>query len=250
MAVNDERMQILELIESGKISAAEGLQLLQSLSESDRSSQNSALDQTDIEVEGPEEPILETASFAYTGEREVEGSSFETDHGASPAIGEVHSHPGQQNQPAGLPPEAEKWRRWWIIPLWIGVGLIVLAGSLMYAALQSSGMGFWFLCAGSAFTFGLIVTVLAWQSRTARWLHLRIQQRPGQSPGRIALSFPLPIRLTAWFFRTFRDRIPGMQHTSLDEIILALDHTATPENPVFISVNDEEEGESVQIFIG
>jgi len=119
----------------------------------------------------------------------------------------------------------------------------------MYAALQSSGISIWFLCAGLLFTLGLILVVLAWQSRSARWLHLRIQQRPGQTPNRIALSFPLPIHLTAWFFRTFRDRIPGLQNTSIDEMILALDHSANPESPIFISVN-EEDGESVQIFIG
>jgi hypothetical protein len=87
--------------------------------------------------------------------------------------GEVYTPPSQQAQPARLPPDAEKWRSWWVIPLWVGVGIIVVSVSLMYAALRSS----------------------------------------------------------------------------IDEIILALvDHSATPENPAFISVNDEEDGENVQIL--
>jgi hypothetical protein len=250
MALNSERMQILEMIESGKISAAEGLQLLQSLGEPDEPTQISYQDRPESEARPPGTSFTRTAIPVEMEKSELErGLEYVTQDPGSVA-GEDYSHPLHQNHPEGLPPDAEKWRSWWVIPLWVGVGITIVAGSLMYTALQSSGIGFWFLCASVPFTLGLILLVLAWQSRSARWLHLRIQQRPGQSPGQIALSFPLPIRLTAWFFRTFQKWIPGLKNSSIDEIILALDHAATPENPVFISVNDEKDGENVQIFIG
>lgn len=244
MAYEDERMQILEMIESGQISASEGMQLLQSIMAQDQGRQSS--DQKLLEDE-PEPVWLpgDTQTAAIDG-RESNGKQSET---PEPVVGEVYSHPSG-SEPTGLPPDAAKWRSWWIIPLWIGVGITVMGGILMYTALQSSGIGFWFVGAGLLFTLGLILMIMAWQSRTARWLHLRIQQRPGHTPERIALSFPLPIRLTAWFFRTFRGHIPGIQNTSIDEIILALDQSATPENPIFISIDDEDEGENVQIFIG
>jgi hypothetical protein len=199
----------------------------------------------------PEDEFLqsEVPEAAHTAPESTGSQRSPQIQEGEPVIGEVYSHPSGSER-TELPPDIEKWRRWWVVPLWVGVGITVLGGSLMYAALQSGGIGFWFLCAGLPFTLGLVLIILAWQSRTSRWLHLRIQQRPGHSPERIALSFPLPIRLTAWFFRTFRDRIPGMQNTSIDEIVMALDQSANPESPLYISVNDEEAGENVQIFIG
>ncbi len=93
-------------------------------------------------------------------------------------------------------------------PVWIGAAITVLGGLWMYWALQSRGLGFWFFCATIPFALGVIVLVIGAESRNARWLHLRIQQAPGERPQRIAFSFPLPIRLTAWFLRTFRTKIP------------------------------------------
>lgn len=244
MTYEDERMYILEQIESGKISASEGLNLLQSLVEQDRAGQPADSGQPE-EVSSPSE-VPEAADI--TPDSSVSQSEPASPYG-EPVAGEVFSQP-PGNERSELPPDAEQWRRWWVIPLWAGVGTSVVGGSLMYAALQSGGIGFWFLCAGLPFTLGLLLIVLAWQSRSSRWLHLRIQKRPGNSPQRIALSFPLPIRLTAWFFRTFRYRIPGLEDTSIDEVILALDRSANPENPLYIAVNNEEAGENVQIFIG
>ncbi len=244
MASEDERMQILEMIESGKISAAEGLQLLQSLVAEDQASLPPSPDQLE-----DEHRLSGVSQETYTAPDEARSKNDPQTLDGEPMTGEVYLHPSESDRPE-LPPDVDKWRRWWIIPLWTGVGVTMIGSILMYAALQSSGMGFWFVFASLFFALGLVLIILAWQSRTARWLHLRIRQRPGHTPERIALSFPLPIRLTAWFFRTFRDRIPGIQNTSIDEVILALDHSATPENPLYISVNDEEDGENVQIFIG
>jgi hypothetical protein len=115
---------------------------------------------------------------------------------------------------------------------------------------QRAGVGFWFFCFTVPFLIGVAVIGLAYQSRTAHWLHVRIHQAQDVWPRRINLSFPLPIRLTSWFLSRFKDRISGLQNTSLDEIILALDHTTTPENPLFIQVDEGEDGERVEIFIG
>lgn len=155
-----------------------------------------------------------------------------------------------QTQRTWLPPDIEKWRRWWMLPLWAGVGFTVLGGWLMYLDLQNSNIGFWFLCAWVPLLLGVAVMTLAWQSRTARWLHLRVYQKPGEWPQKIAISFPLPIRLTAWVLRTFRDKIPGLPDTSIDELILALGESATPENPLYVEVDQGEDGERVQIYIG
>jgi len=244
MTHEDDRMQILEMIESGKISTDEGLQLLQSMLQDEQTSHLPSPDQTQ-DIPSPSE----ASQGNHNGVEDVWIDGEPASQNGQAVTGEVYAHPAW-SESSELPPDVEKWRRWWIVLLWIGVGITVIGGSLMYASLQASGIGFWFLCAGLVFTLGLLTIILAWQARSAPWLHIRIQQRPGHSPERIALSFPLPIRMTAWFFRTFRYRIPGLENTSIDEVILALENSATSENPLYISVNDEEDGENIQIFIG
>ena len=75
-----------------------------------------------------------------------------------------------------------------------------------------------------------------------------MRQKEGSSPRNIVISFPLPLRLAGWLLRTFRKRIPGLENTNIDEIILALEHIS-PENPFSIEV-DEGNGEHVEIYIG
>jgi hypothetical protein len=100
------------------------------------------------------------------------------------------------------------------------------------------------------FGFGLFVMLLGWVSRSACWLYLRVQQPNSDGPKNIIITFPLPLRLTAWFLRTFKPNIPGLKGTSLDELITALDKTASPETPFYVEVDDDEDGEHVQVYIG
>lgn len=242
MMSDNERHLILEMIDSGKITAEEGLRLLRTLS-----------DAGDEETEPVDQfPSLEadsTASPAFT-----EGNASHSVQGIS-AQEVLHGEPlSEDGEPAPaspfMPEDVEKWRRWWMLPIWVGAALIILAGALMFWAQQTYGLGFWFYCAWLPFLLGLGLMVIAWGSRTARWLHVRVQQGHGEWPRNIAISFPLPIRMTAWFFRLFGGRIPGLRGTSIDELILALDQTTTSDNPLYVKVDEGENGERVEVFIG
>lgn len=228
MTNEHERMRILEMIESGEIDASEGLRLLQT---------------SNINVK----PVQETGSL-HGPDDPAESQNFATGVAVNPSDASAESEviPGPD---VPLPPTAEKLRLFWMIPLWAGAGITVLGGLLMSAVLQAAGIGFWFFLASLPFFLGVLVMALAWQSRDGHWLHLRIEQRPGERPQRITFSLPLPIRPTAWFLRNFGDRIPVLQGTALDEVILALGDTTTLENPINIEVNDDEDGEHVLIFI-
>ena len=89
-------------------------------------------------------------------------------------------------------------------------------------------------------------------SRTARWIHVRVNtgHASREWPRKISLSFPLPIRLTAWFLRAFGQFIPDLKKTGVDELILALEDNTSPENPLFVDVHEGEDGERVQVYIG
>ena len=236
MIKEDERRLILEMIESGKISAPEGLELLKALGEDhpldDR--EGDAEQDTPLPPLSGDEPIGDGA--------ETPGASAAGD---VPLTGEV-----LDPEKVSFPPDADKWRRWWRIPMWVGVGVTTLGGLLLFWAQQTYGIGFLFFCAWVPLLLGVLLIVLGWQSRTSRWLHVRIHQQPGEWPQKIAISFPIPIRMTAWFFQTFRGTIPGMNDMSIDELLVALEQSATPENPLDVEVEDDEDGERVEIYIG
>ena len=214
MTSNNERLEILEMIQRGTINAREGLKLIEALGET--------RDNFD------EEYLLAKAR--------LEG-------GTEPEAGD-----GFDPQP--VMEDLEKWKKWWIIPFWIGAGITVFGAALMYWALSAWGIGLGFILAWIPFLIGVGILVLGWNSRTGPWLHLRIQQKPGEKPQRISISFPLPIRFFAWSLRTFGNLIPGLNATGVDEIILALGESARGETPLFIDVNEGDEGEQVKIYIG
>jgi len=227
MTNESERLQILEMIEKGVITAAEGIRLLNSL--------QGELDEAGTPLISPiESTTIEPYEAAPTPEVTVEEPAPETK--ASSASIEFDS-------------EINKWRRWWWIPLTVGIGITVFSGLLMFLAYQNSGFGFWFACLWFPLLLGVIVISLAAASRTTRWLHVRIQQEPGEWPKTIAISLPLPIRFAAWVLRIFKPHIHGMDKTSLDEVILALEKTS-PDQPFYVKVNEGESGEKVEVYIG
>jgi hypothetical protein len=219
-----ERLQILEMIEKGVISAEEGVRLLNSLQE---------------------EPV-EEASLPT-------GSSGVAEQGITAATEVLEEPAAPQAKPASPPFEFDqgvgKWRRWWWIPLTVGIVITVASGLLMLLAYQKSGLGFWFACLWFPLLLGVIVISLAAASRTMRWLHVRVQQEPGAWPKTIAISLPVPIHFTAWILRIFKPYIPNMDKTSLDEVIMALDKTS-PDQPFYVKVNEDKSGEKVEVYIG
>jgi hypothetical protein len=142
-----------------------------------------------------------------------------------------------------------RWRLFWQIPLWVGVGITILSGALMYLAWQSKGIGLLFACTWFPFFLGVAVMALAWSTRNLPWLHVRIQQKPGERPGHIAISLPLPLGLIAWGLRTFKHKIPNTGNVNLEEMIQALKNVS-PDAPLSVDVDEGEDGERVQIYIG
>jgi hypothetical protein len=245
MQPENERMHILEMIEEGRITADEGLRLLQALNSAGTGEKTTAASEPLDSPISPPEPVTNRAA-------ETEPDASLPTQTAPEVLHETPQPPAFVLQPGtdSAASEMYKWKRWWMVPLWIGVGITVFGGLFMYLAQQSSGIGFWFFCASIPFALGLVVIVLAWQSRAAPWLHVRVQQRPGEKPERIAFSFPLPIAMGAWFFKTFGRFIPGMQDQDWGQIILDVGQQTTQDNPIYIQVDEAEDGEKVEIYIG
>jgi hypothetical protein len=218
----EERRQVLEMVQSGMITAEQGLELLKALQEEEDSVP----------------PMIEAGAAASNAPEAADTTEAEDLPPSS-----------RSGPPADLGKSAKKWRNYWWIPLWIGVGITTISAIFMYLAYEANGFSFWFACTWFPFLLGVLIMALAASSRTARWLHVRIQQEPGEHPQKIAFSFPIPIRLTSWFLRTFRHTIPGLNEVpKMDEMFTALENV-TPEEPFYVEV-DEGDGERVEVYIG
>ena len=252
MDISSERMRILELIDSGEISTEDGLRQLAALQ--DQAGLDEQTDNLPPEriLTGPAETSLginaysqlDSPGYVQAGNAGQSDSGTRPESDAAPARPEIVSDTQRE--------DFERWKHYWMIPLWIGVGTTILGGLLMYWALQSAHVGFWFICATLPFIFGVLVMAMAAGSRTARWLHVRVQQPPGERPQRIAISFPIPIGFTIWFLRTFRGHIPGLENVpvNLEDMLETMRASTSSDDPIYIRVDEAENGEKVEIFIG
>jgi hypothetical protein len=237
MSTEEERLQILEMIASGKISAEQGIELLSTLTgevgEGFSKAEGTYLPGDSTSHIPNEVHLLKPESVNDTPfQGGLQGGFSST----------------EQTSPAGVPPGMKKWQNFWWVPMAIGVGTTVLASLVMFFVFLGTGLSFWFACSWLPFLIGVGLVVFAWASRTMRWLHLRIQQKPGEHPQNINISFPLPLGLAAWFVRTFKHWLPA-NIANIDTALLALKDTSG-STPFYMEVDEGEGRERVEIYIG
>jgi hypothetical protein len=171
------------------------------------------------------------------------------DAGAA-AAGPESAQSAAGEQAAPLPDESlRRWQSWWLYPFWAGLGVFML-GSVLMAWSYSNERFFWFACAWLPLLLGLTVLMLSAWSRTARWLHVRINDpgKAGEKSTRVAVSFPVPIHLAGWALRVFGPKIPQFKEKNLDMIGPILESLGDSREPLTVEVNDKD-GEKVQVYI-
>ncbi len=214
---DQERSQVLKMIEDGKITPEQGLHLMQALEQR----------------EPDEAPSLSSGVSA------TEGSDRE---------------PKAKKPALDVDPRIERLkstvRSLWQIPLWIGILVTVLSALGMFAVIRGPGMNIWFYFLLLPLFLGVALTALAAGSRRARWIFVDIHQHPGGHPKSILLGFPLPLRFTAWILRTFGHMIPSLQGTNVDEVIQVIESGFAGDEPLIVNVDEGIESERVQVYIG
>lgn len=210
---NEAERKIMEMIEQGQITAEEGLRLM------------TAMDYGHPSTESPN--------------GEPENDLF---------ISETESAPGRFNISEEEQARMNRLKRWWILPFGIGLLITILGAVWMYSGYTARGFGVGFWLAWLPFLLGIFIIAVSFQSSRSVWLHVRIKQKPGESPQRIAISLPMPIFLTKWFLSAFGHRIPGLKDQPLESYADILDNLS-PEEPFYVHVDDED-GEEVEVFIG
>ena len=214
---NEAERKVFDMVEKGQISADEGLRLIKAM-------------------EGRKEEKPEVVGIQSSDYETVQPGSMEFEEKAGPSIPEEELK------------RMERLKRWWVLPFGIGLLITVLGAIWMYMGYTANGFGFGFWLSWIPFLLGIFIVAVSFQSRYSVWLHVRIKQRPGESPQRIAISLPLPLSVTRWVLSTFGNKIPGMQDQPLDEYTDML-KSVSPEEPFYVHV-DEGDGEEVEVFIG
>ncbi len=212
---DNEREQVLKMIADGRISAEEGLKLMKVLDQD--SPEDSATPAT------PDQS-------AARGQVRPEFSHMDLD----PRIEKVKS----------------VVQRLWQIPLWIGVGILILSALGMAALGEAGKLNFWFFFLILPLLMGVGIIALAVGSRRARWIFVDVQQKPGEKPHRIFLGFPVPFRLIVWALRTFGGHINKTGKVSADQIITMIETGFTGDEPLIVNVDEGEDGERVKVYIG
>jgi len=189
----------------------------------------------------------------------VRAGEISTDEAATllAALGEAglqESPPAEVivEEPTTAPPpdiQANRWARFWIYPMMAGGGVLLVGALIMALVYARDAARGWLVCGWLPMILGLGVTLAALWSRNATWLHLRVSEGEG-GRNKVAFSFPLPLALAAWGIRIAQPFVPQLQDTGVDEVILALRESRKRNEPLFIDVQDEEDGERVQIYIG
>jgi hypothetical protein len=214
---DEERAQILKMLEDGKISPEDALKLMNALEDSG-------------EPESPEEVEVIVPPEPEPG----------ADRG--PESGSQQAPPDPE-----FDRKVNRFRRLWQVPLWVGLVVTVLGAWWMYSAMLNSGFGFWFMCAWVPFLIGVVAVALAVISKTSRWIYVRVEQKPGERPQKIVVAFPIPSPLLRWGLRNFGHNIPAEARAASDMAMKAV--LEDMKEPLYVDVHDDD-GEHVQVYIG
>jgi hypothetical protein len=210
MMSSKEQMQILKMVEDGKISPQEALKLIQALERQ--------------ASEGEVIPIPPTIFGSGSGTKSVDANDFE----------EI----------------ANKAQHLWHVLLVIGVSTVVLSAYWLYSLVNTSNYGFWFYCALVSFLLGVLFLALFTGSRTAHWLYVNVEQAHHEWPHNITFGIPLPLGLAGWLLRNFGHSIEGLNQADVDEILEFLSTGFSSKEPVIVNVNEVQGGEHVRVYIG
>jgi len=215
------RKKIFDMIENGDITADEGLRLLKAFQSADENETSSASPLISERLDNLEP----SDTFDAESERHFASSSEEV----------------QDMRLSHL-------KRWWVLPFGIGLFMTIMGAIWMYLGYESKGFGWGFWLSWLPFILGAVIMALSGLSSKAKWLHVRIREKHGENKVRISLSFPLPLKTTHWFLKTFGDRIPKTKGIPIDSIIDVLDNTSVDGEPFYVHVDDEDD--EVEVFIG
>ena len=164
-------------------------------------------------------------------------------------VGEAIPVAGVIDEPG---PDLDRLRRFWQTPFLVALGIAVIGALGMSATYGAGGLlgSLGFLCGWSVFMLAVLAVGIAFWSRTARWVHVRVEERDGRQ---IRVSLPVPMRFMDSLLRVARPFVRGdaLRHMEMTAEFLASldDELQQPgSDPLVVDVDDD--GDRVQIYFG
>lgn len=242
MATSEERQKILQMISAGKITADEGTRLLAALSG------NPLPDQS---MRAPSEQLQAPPLQSDQAPPQAPPAGPAEATPAPEQSAQQEQAPTPESEVIDPPPPIDvkmpDTQHWWQVPFWIGTAILIAGAFILAGALSSGAACLALLCGLPLLALGLISIIVAWFARTGPWVHIRVKNdRPGEH--NIQISVPLDLGVVA--VRVAEPFIPQMRNTGVDDVIMSLKDNVRKDQPVIIDVNDDEEGEHVQVIVG
>jgi hypothetical protein len=103
------------------------------------------------------------------------------------------------------------------------------------------------LCGLPLLLIGILAVVVAWFARNGPWVHIRVKH---SRPGDRDINLSVPLDLGVMTVRVAEPFVPQMKNTGVDDVILSMKDNVKKDQPLIIDVNDDEDGEHVQVIMG
>jgi hypothetical protein len=213
--LTNEKLQILQMVQEGKITVDEASDLLEAL-----------------ESQAPPPAA-----------------------GVDVAPSQDGALPASEAPAPTIPPEMERFRRFSYLAFAILLVITLLTGWGSYALFRRAEgrITFGFVTVSALFVLAFAATVLALWATTVPWLHVRISPAKDSAGTRLAISMPLPLGLAGWglrFAHRFVDKETNRHLDAAGALVLAMknDLGKPGADPIVVDVDDEDE--RVQVYIG
>ncbi len=223
MTTSEERQQVLRMVAEGKITPEEGTRLLAALSGGTPPEPDMPSAMTEPVQETSQTDQTEPQQQAYTPEQEV----------ISP--------------PPPIDAHIPDTRHWWQVPFWIGLALLVAGAFTLAGALSSGAICLVLLCGLPLLLIGIVAVIVAWFARNGPWVHIRVKHN---RPGERDINLSVPLDLGVMTVRVAEPFVPQMKNTGVDDVIVSMKDNVQKDKPLIIDVNDDDDGEHVQVIVG
>src|SRR5690554_4701643 len=110
-------------------------------------------------------------------------------------------------------PDNRGYRRYWEVPVAAGALLLAASGICLLWAGSAGLFLIGMICLWGVFLLSGLIALIGWWSRSAPWLHIRIDEQDGD---RLAFSLPLPLGLAEAGLRVARRFTDADTRANLD----------------------------------
>lgn len=134
-------------------------------------------------------------------------------------------------------PQFENFWQWITIA---GASIFVVLGAIM----MSAASFFALLCLGPFVLAGFGVAAMGLWSKSSHWIHVRVQEKNGD---KISISLPFPIGMASTIVQFIQPWINtqtddvDLSQFNFAEMIEMMGDELSPENPIMVAVDDDED---------